>query len=243
MVEKLNHKKLIEYIATHPRDEFAWREFLKRFDKHLCHSIFRACHRLCFQAGMRDIADIAQDVYLRLLENDCARLKNFSGEHTYSIFRYLTIIALRIVYNRIAAGKAKRRIPLKKLTSIDFPVWSGQNENPVRLKDLLPAENFSFFMQEFEDTLQSALHRVLKSRPYKRRDTFIFYLYFFEGHSPKKIARHPDVQLKPKSVSNILTALGKQVEQAIRTVVLEEAKFPDSDKKRETDRSVHSNIS
>ena len=55
------------------------------------------------------IEDFAQAVYLRLIKEDRAALKNFKGDFDNSIFQYLLIIAINVVRDYYRESRAIKR--------------------------------------------------------------------------------------------------------------------------------------
>jgi len=97
--KELTNKELVRLLANDPCNEAAWREFLNRFHRHICRTLNRECGRIGYSQGDMLIQDLAQEVYQKLVKNNCNALKEHKGSHENSIFKYLEIIALRTAYS------------------------------------------------------------------------------------------------------------------------------------------------
>jgi hypothetical protein len=74
LYKRLTHTQLIKLISQAPQDELAWYEFIERFHAHICGVVYRECKRLNFDLGIAQVEDFTQDIYRRLLNNNCIGL-------------------------------------------------------------------------------------------------------------------------------------------------------------------------
>lgn len=77
----------------------AWQDFVDRFIGLFVHVINHTAHARSVVIGPADIDDLCSDVFLTLLKDDFAILRNFRGES--SLATYLTIISRRVVVREI----------------------------------------------------------------------------------------------------------------------------------------------
>ena len=98
--------EIIERCSKRPADEIAWEEFVRRFHLTIKGSVTRAYqHKALDEAGLnlflfeKTIDDLVQEVYIRLVESRGQLLKQFDLTHPGFIYRYLSIISYRVVFN------------------------------------------------------------------------------------------------------------------------------------------------
>lgn len=207
--KELSHNDLVKLCAQQPENNEAWLEFCNRFDECIWLAIIRECNE---KGLIRDISeskqiiqDLVQDVYVRLVENDCNALKKFKGTFENSMFTYLGKIAKNVVRNHITKIKAKKRPPIQK--SIDEPLWNSKKRREVLVKEILELpdndsdKNFNF--QDSKAKIEKLLNKILKGKN-KQRNKIIFKLYLYEQFSPNEIASQFGFGLSPKTVSNII---------------------------------------
>ena len=82
----------------------AWRDFVDRFIGLFIHVINHTSHARSVRMTPDDVDDLLSEVFLAILENDCALLRRFRGRS--SLATYLTVISRRVVVRAIA----RRRI-------------------------------------------------------------------------------------------------------------------------------------
>lgn len=220
-MKELSNRRLLHLIAQNHRNEQAWGEFLERFHQHICRAIYRACIKTNYRKGFRKIEDIAQDVYLRLLENDGARLKNFTGKWNGSIYKFLEIVAIRMTYNHLVYSLAKKRIPASKMKSIETKVCNSWDDGQLELRDLLGEDDWQFVIFEFEEAIDQIIDGFTMELAKNERAKHIFKQYYFRGLSPREISQLPEFDIKPKTVSNIASELAKTVERRLRNLMLD----------------------
>ncbi|MEZ6050529.1 MAG: sigma-70 family RNA polymerase sigma factor [Planctomycetaceae bacterium] len=77
----------------------AWEDFVDRFIGLFVHVINHTAHARSVVIGTADIDDLCSEIFLTLLKDDFAILRNFRGES--SLATYLTVIARRVVVREI----------------------------------------------------------------------------------------------------------------------------------------------
>jgi RNA polymerase sigma-70 factor (ECF subfamily) len=78
----------------------AWRDFVDRFIGVIVHVIRHTAHARSVPLTRDDIDDLCADVFVVLLRDDFAVLRNFRGESSLST--YLTVVARRVVVKEIS---------------------------------------------------------------------------------------------------------------------------------------------
>ncbi len=83
----------------------AWKDFVDRFVGLFVHVIQHTAQARSVRINQQDIDDLCADVFLAILDDDFAILRNFRGNS--SLATYLTVIARRVVVKELAK---RRRI-------------------------------------------------------------------------------------------------------------------------------------
>jgi RNA polymerase sigma-70 factor (ECF subfamily) len=81
------------------REPGAWKEFVDRFAGLFAHVIQHTAHARSIPLTAHDLDDLAADVFLALLANNCDILRRFRGDS--SLQTYLTVICRRIVVHEM----------------------------------------------------------------------------------------------------------------------------------------------
>ena len=77
----------------------AWKDFVDRFIGLFVHVINHSAQARNMRLSPQDLDDLCADVFLSLLEKDCAVLRQFRGQS--SLATYLTVISRRIVVREL----------------------------------------------------------------------------------------------------------------------------------------------
>ena len=215
---KLKHNKLVKLIAQSPRNESAWGEFYKRYHKYICCMISRELNRLHHYKGHNLVEDLVQEVYTKLLANDCQALKAFEGKYENAIFTYLEIIAVRIVLKDYARCKTQKRSNICKAVSLDARVRNIHDGWLSELKELVQFEEWKsdFDYAELQEEIEYHLKKILGQRRNQERDQLIFRYYLYAGWSAEEIALIHGVQLSPKRVLNIISELKQELSTCLK---------------------------
>jgi RNA polymerase sigma-70 factor, ECF subfamily len=78
----------------------AWKDFVDRFLGLFIHVVNHTAHARSVQLSPDDVDDLCAEVFLVILENDFAVLRNFRGQS--SLATYLAVIARRVVVREVA---------------------------------------------------------------------------------------------------------------------------------------------
>jgi len=193
-MKNLSNTSLIKTCAESLENQKAWLEFLERFDRHIKLSVLRAYRFLSISHLKReiikeDIRDLVQEVYLRLVKNDCRVLKNFKPKYDKAFYAYLSIICASVVKDFFKKfSRLKRK---GYMYSIDERSAISK-ENKMISKRLLPS-----FMQtnpEKQVIAKDLLEKVKNyyssadSKKGDKRKELIFQLYFIHGLSIEDIS-------------------------------------------------------
>ncbi|MDZ7288922.1 MAG: hypothetical protein ONB44_03960 [candidate division KSB1 bacterium] len=204
--------ELVRLLADEPCHEGAWREFLHRFHKYVAFTIYNACKQLDYGEGIAKVEDLTQEVYVKLLNNNCEPLKRFTSSYENAILKYLKMMALRAVYTDFAARKAQKRQPAGGIISLDKTVdWTIDENRKIELLELLPANDLRE-TGELVEEIQFCLDKILQGSRHAHRDKLIFEYYLYHGFEPEEIASQLGFNLTVKRVENLIS----EIKQAIR---------------------------
>ena len=78
----------------------AWRDFVDRFMGLFIHVIQHTAHARSVRIANEDVDDLCAEVFLTLLANDIAVLRQFRGQS--SLATYLTVVSRRVVVHEIS---------------------------------------------------------------------------------------------------------------------------------------------
>lgn len=92
-------------LSRKPR---AWEDFVDRFMGLVVHVVNHTAQSRSIRLRPEDRDDLIAEVFLEVLRNDYALLRNFRGQS--SLATYLTVVARRIVVRDLLAGKAPARL-------------------------------------------------------------------------------------------------------------------------------------
>lgn len=95
-----------------------WQAFVDRFIGLFVHVIQHTSHARSIKATQADIDDLCSEIFVAILANDRAVLRNFRGKS--SLATYLTIIARRVVVRKL--GERRMAEKLGHVTAQHSPV-------------------------------------------------------------------------------------------------------------------------
>lgn len=205
ILRELSNTQLVKLCAEDPGNKDAWAEFSFRFDARIKLIVYREAQNKSLLTNTRNmkqfLEDLVQDVYLKLIANDCRLLKAFKGVSENSIFSYLGIVAINLVRNYATSQKTARHFVLENSIDKELlePYFSIDNE-----KDL----SFEALKQEIEKILDNNL-----MNKDKERDKLIFKLFFYEGFSVEDIAS--ELFLSPLMVKKLLANIKSRLRQKL----------------------------
>jgi len=204
--KKLSNNDLIKRCAEESDNRSVWNEFYRRFDGHIRLMVTRYCG-LKHLYGRNLSEDLTQDTYVRLVKDDCKRLRNYIGENDKSIYSYLALIARTAVSEYEKKENAQKRQHRKK--SLYDPV---DNEGLI-LIDILanpyaPLPDEQLMIESLRREVEMILDEIMTGNE-KERDREIFFHHVYEGLSAQQISER--VALSPKRIRNIVTMIRRRI--------------------------------
>ena len=219
-IKDLDNVELIRLCAQESSNRNAWIEFYNRFDERIWLVIYRESEIMGITKEdpqfQNTIQDLVQEVYVKLVANDCKALKNFTGASVNSIYAYLGVIARNVVKNHVISINAQKRSLLEK--SLDEVLTITENGQKIYTKDVIKSPDSAIedelSVTILKEEIDNILNKILKNKD-KDRNKLIFKLYFYEGFSVEEIASQFNFGLSLKRISNLTSDLKKKLRQEL----------------------------
>ncbi|MCA9053771.1 MAG: sigma-70 family RNA polymerase sigma factor [Planctomycetaceae bacterium] len=170
------------------RSPGAWEDFVDRFIGVIVHVIRHTAHARSVPLTPDDLDDLCSEVFVALLKDDYAILRNFRGESSLST--YLTVIARRIVVKEVT--QRRKAEALGHVTAHQAAVDAGQASSGPAVIDQ-------------QDEVRALMQHL---SPQEARVVQMFYL---EGLSYKRIAA--ELSIPENSIGPILSRARDQLKQ------------------------------
>ena len=205
---------LFSLSARNREDSILWAELLRRTAPRIKQFI-RGTLRLSMCAVSSRPAelqesDLFQSTIVKLVENDCAAMRRFSGTTDGELMAYLAVITRSVVRDCLRRQRARKR------PRILIPVGPPQPERP---QPLLPPGRIDpssaerdLLAREIRDISERSLH-TLEGKS-SDRDRLIFELYFFHDLSLNQIAQCRGINLSKAGVEKVILRLTEHLRAA-----------------------------
>ena len=206
--------ELFRLCACNREDSDAWSEFLRRYTvklKHFIHGTLRqtsesASHQKGpIMSGRIQEGDLLQNVIVRLIENDCATMKRFSGTSENDLLAYLAVICRSTVLDTFRRNNALKR----RTSALEIEESIKDSNDSRRLKG-----NSGFEREILARELVSLFTHTIKSHSgqVSDRDQLVFQLHFFDGLSYNQISQCKGINLSKAGVEKLLKRLVDRVQ-------------------------------
>jgi len=187
-------------------DRELWQKFHDRFQKPIFLYVLRtlreqhASEILTYPA-----ADIAQDVYMRMIQNDGRLLRSFRGNTDRSVMAFLARIAMNVVTDFYRHKQAEKRQSGQVVSFEDARKVEGERGNFTQL-DIVSVLSWIDVerLVAMEPDLKKAARNVL-----------ILKLHYLEGFTIEEIAEYPGFDLTLSGVNMVLQRLKARLQGAI----------------------------
>ena len=186
-LKDLSLRDLVKYCLD-SRDNAGWEEFLQRTRRYIEGILFNRFRS--WRPSSDLIADLRQEVYTKLLNNNARLLRSFEGDNDGQLFNYIS----KTVHS-VAADYCRRIKTIPIIESIDE---EGYRE--PQAKEMLHSRTE---MQERWYLIEECLDRMESGE----EERVIFYLFYRQGYSAREIGELSSIQLPTRKVENILWRL------------------------------------
>lgn len=160
---ELDRNLLKRCIAEEPG---AWKDFVDRFIGLFVHVITHTAHARSIRLTQDDIDDLCAEIFLALLNEDYAVLRNFRGH--CSLATYLTVIARRIVVRKLLQRRAAEALGHVSAHQTSLEQAHAKKGEHQRIED------------------REEVQRLLKELP--AMDAAVVKQYHLEGRSYREIS-------------------------------------------------------
>ena len=210
-------EELLSACARDKENSFLWAEFLRRYGpgiRGFVHGILRQMAGACFASNLADIlgglqsSDLFQNVIMRLVENDCALIKRFSGNSEGGWLAYLAVLTRSVVRDSVRRQRAFRR-PGRAMVFAPEPPGEVQFRQPAGAHEMDRKVLAHEVMELGERAIQGVAGETAS------RDLLIFQLHFDHDLSFDQIARCRNVNLSKTGVEKALTRMKAIVREAV----------------------------
>ncbi len=211
---ELDSLRLIALCASDTQSAAHWSEFVRRFGPKLRLFIRGTLWQSAGGAGAQASLfvggvqenDLFQNTIIRLVENDCAALKRFSGKSEADFLAYLAVISRSVVRDYMRRHCAKKR-PLALIPSPHGDVH--EKTTPAGLQQV----EKSVLAREIVGLSRRTIHSL--SGESSERDWLIFQLYYYDGLSTHQIAQCKTIDLSKAGVEKVLHRLKERVRSLV----------------------------
>jgi len=211
-VRLLDAIELFQVCAADRENSDAWGEFLRRYGTKLRYFIHGALRQAFgYSAPQHDTAggiqesDLFQNAILRLVENDCAAMKRFSGSSENDLLAYLAVICRSSVRDTLRRNNALKRRHTAPESDESTPASAASR----RFTDSPELER-AILVDEIVSLTQNTIQR--HSGDVSSRDRLVFKLHFFDGLSYSQIAQCKGINLSKAGVEKLLKRLVGRVQ-------------------------------
>jgi DNA-directed RNA polymerase specialized sigma24 family protein len=187
-------------------DHELWQKFHDRFQNPIFLYVLRTLRQ---QQNSEDVnivaADIAQDVYMRMVQNDGRMLCSFRGNTDRSVLAFLARVAMNVVTDYHRREQAEKRQP-GQVISIDEArdiEGSSGNVSQLNVTALLSWIDVQKLIDADSDRKNSA------------RNVLILKLHLIEGFSAEELAEYPGFSLTASGIKMVIQRLTARLQQGI----------------------------
>ncbi len=212
--QRLDPVELFHMCAADRENSDAWSEFLNRYTAKLKYFIGGTLRQMLGRSAHPDSAitsggiqegDLFQNAIVRLVENDCAAMKRFSGQSEGEMLAYLAVICRSSVLDTLRRSNAQKR----RLRAVGTEESVLDPAGMSRVSD-----NTKFERMILARELTALVHNTIESHSgdASTRDRLVFKLHFFDGLSYSQIAQCGGINLSKAGVEKLLKRLVDRVQ-------------------------------
>lgn len=160
----------------------AWNFFVEKYANLIYSAIICTFHQYGRKAGPETLADLYQDVFVKLIKDNCKALRAFQGRNKCKLSTYLREIAKNTTIDYLRRPKTEdpdddHNLPADHKTREFISELSDES-----VKDLIKKLDAKIIIQRLMDGL-----------PDKRKK--LCQLYYFEEMEPKEVAKELEISV------------------------------------------------
>lgn len=211
--------ELISACALDRANAALWSEFLRRYGPkviqfvratlYLTLGTASPAHAAAELGGMQE-NDLFQSTIVRLVQNDCAAMRRFSGTTEYEWLAYLAIVTRSIIRDSL-----RRQRALKRPGRAEAMASPLDSLGPSPIRD--HADHLAVERKLLAQELRSVCERAIRNLggESSSRDLVIFRLHFEDGVSAHQIAQCKGVNLSKAGVEKVINRLKDRIRSAV----------------------------
>ena len=184
-----------------------WQEFEKRFKRPIITYVVRALNqRGTARVGSADLVnDLAQEVFLRLIEHNGRLLCSFKGESDFQVLAFLSTVSVSVVadhYRRAEAGKRRTSqfVSMEATPKVEEVPSGSSDFNVTAILSWIDVQR---------------LMDMNSDRKHAARDVLIFKLFYIDGLTSQEIAQFPGFGLTESGIENVLRRLRERLQKGM----------------------------
>jgi RNA polymerase sigma factor (sigma-70 family) len=206
---EISDADLVRACGEKLTDRALWTQFQERFQGLIFLYLMRSLSIWRIHEDATGIVpDLAQEMYLRLVQHDGRILRSFRGSTEFSVKAFLARIASSVATDyRRRTGSRRRKGEVIPIESAEAAEQTGR-----------PSAD----SPEFDSTRLSSIlawidiERIVDGetdRKNAQRNALIFKLHYIDGFGSDEISRFPGFDLTRSGVETILTRLRKRIQE------------------------------
>jgi RNA polymerase sigma-70 factor (ECF subfamily) len=185
--------------CAHSSDAAEWEEFLRRCTPLVSLVVSRVARVWSYSISTAITEDIAQEVFLKLCEQERRILREFEPRGEDSFFGLL-----RMISASVANDYFRRLYSVKRGGKVVTFSLADEAGHPAQVKDASELQQAVLFSQ-LDERMRSAAKVI------GERDRAIFWLYYKQGFTAEEIATVGGTGLTAKGVESALRRITKWV--------------------------------
>jgi DNA-directed RNA polymerase specialized sigma24 family protein len=190
-------------------DRALWTKFQERFQGLIFLYLMRALRLRRIHDDAADVVpDLAQEVYIRLVQHDGRILRTFRGTTEFSVMAFLARISSSVVQDHHRRGASEKR---------SAQIVPMESAKAAERGGMLSPDSAEFDSNKLGSILSWIdVERIVEGDPDRknaRRNALIFKLHYIDGFESGEIAQFPGFELTKAGVDTILTRLRKRIQE------------------------------
>lgn len=200
---------LIRECGEKLTDRSLWSKFQQRFQGLIFLYLMRALRLRRIQDDAADIVpDLAQEVYVRLVQRNGQALRSFRGSTEFSVMAFLARISSSVVQDH------QRQLMSDKRRANVVPIETAKAGEMAGLRSPDSPEFDSNALSSIISWID--IERIVEGDPDRknaRRNALIFKLHYIDGFEAGEISQFPGFELTKSGVETILARLRKRIQR------------------------------